>query len=47
MAETAMMLGVSERQSLRIKARIRKEGVRGTKFNSQPVRRTFPGSGTG
>jgi len=29
MAEVAMVLGVSERQSFRIKARIRKEGVRG------------------
>ena len=29
MAEAAMVLGVSERQSFRIKARIRKEGVRG------------------
>ncbi|MGH7208900.1 MAG: ISNCY family transposase [Nitrospiraceae bacterium] len=29
MAEAAMLLGVSERQSFRIKARIRKEGVRG------------------
>jgi transposase len=29
MAEAAMVLGVSERQSFRLKARIRKEGVRG------------------
>lgn len=29
MAKAAMVLGVSERQSFRIKARIRKEGVRG------------------
>ena len=29
MAEAALVLGVSERQSFRIKARIRKEGVRG------------------
>ncbi|MGH7412501.1 MAG: helix-turn-helix domain-containing protein, partial [Candidatus Methylomirabilis sp.] len=29
MAEAAMVLGVSERQSFRIKARIRKEGIRG------------------
>src|SRR5574337_1760184 len=29
MAEAAMVLGVSERQSFRIKARIAKEGVRG------------------
>src|SRR3989304_2468961 len=29
MAEVAMVLGVSERQSFRLKARIRKEGVRG------------------
>ena len=29
MAEAAMVLGVSKRQSFRLKARIRKEGVRG------------------
>jgi len=29
MAEAALVLGVSERQSFRLKARIRKEGVRG------------------
>ncbi len=29
MGEAALVLGVSERQSFRIKARIRKEGVRG------------------
>ncbi len=30
MAEAAMVLGVSERHSFRIKARIREEGVKGT-----------------
>jgi len=35
MAEAAMVLGVSERQSFRIKARIRKEGVRGVTHSNR------------
>jgi transposase len=45
MAKAAMVLGVSERQSFRIKARIRKEGVRGVihgnRGRSSP-RKLFP-----
>jgi len=46
MAEAAMVLGVSERQSFRIKARIRKEGVRGVIHGNRGRRspRKLPGN---